>query len=88
MHSLELDCFYFKHLDKKEGGLVFASRHSDLQRTRVRFNGGDKMSDLVSYALLAAIFVITGLRMFVEKPKKLAETEPRQARSSKGNEKF
>ncbi len=33
------------------------------------------MSDLISYALLAAIFVITGLRMFVEKPKKLTETE-------------
>ena len=46
------------------------------------------MSDLVSYALLAAIFVITGLRMFVEKPKKLAETEAMHSQSSKGNERF
>ena len=46
------------------------------------------MSDLFSYGLLAAIFVITGLRMFVEKPKKLAETKATQGRSSEGNERF
>jgi hypothetical protein len=52
---------------------------------KLAFNGGDKMSDFVSYALLAAIFVITGLRMFVEKPKKLTETEALHGRSS-GND--
>jgi hypothetical protein len=31
------------------------------------------ISDLVTYALLASIFVVTGLRMFVEKPNKLKE---------------
>jgi hypothetical protein len=30
-------------------------------------------SDLVTYALLASIFIVTGLRMFVEKPNKLKE---------------
>ena len=52
---------------------------------KLGFNGGDKMSDLVSYALLAAIFVITGLRMFVEKPKKFTETEALHGQS-KGND--
>jgi hypothetical protein len=31
------------------------------------------VSDLISYGLLASIFVVTGLRMFVEKPNKLKE---------------
>lgn len=31
------------------------------------------ISDLVTYALLASIFIVTGLRMFVEKPNKLKE---------------
>jgi hypothetical protein len=30
-------------------------------------------ADLISYALLAFIFVVTGLRMFTEKPNKLTE---------------
>ena len=46
------------------------------------------MSDLISYALLAGIFVITGLRMFVEKPKNLAETQAMHRQSSNGNEDF
>jgi len=44
------------------------------------------MSDLISYALLAGIFVITGLRMFIEKPKKLAETQAMHRQSSNDNE--
>ena len=44
------------------------------------------MADLISYALLAGIFVITGLRMFVEKPKKLTDREAMQ--SSSGKERF
>jgi hypothetical protein len=31
------------------------------------------LSDLLSYGLLVSVFVVTGLRMFVEKPNKLAE---------------
>jgi hypothetical protein len=31
------------------------------------------VSDLIMYVLLASIFVVTGLRMFVEKPNKLKE---------------
>ena len=31
------------------------------------------VSDLIMYALLASIFIVTGLRMFVEKPNKLKE---------------
>jgi hypothetical protein len=54
----------------------------------IEFNGGDQMSDLVSYALLAGIFLITGLRMFVEKPKKLTETETLHGQSSRVNERF
>lgn len=46
------------------------------------------MSDLISYALLAGIFVITGLRMFIEKPKKLAETQAMHRQNSNGNEDF
>ena len=46
------------------------------------------MSDLISYALLAGIFVITGLRMFTEKPKKLAETQAMHRQSSNCNEDF
>jgi len=30
-------------------------------------------SDLTTYALLASVFIVTGLRMFVEKPNKLTE---------------
>ena len=30
-------------------------------------------SDIISYALLAIIFVVTGLRMFLEKPNRLKE---------------
>jgi hypothetical protein len=32
-------------------------------------------SDIVAYALLAVIFVVTGLRMFMEKPNKLTEIQ-------------
>jgi hypothetical protein len=37
--------------------------------------GGNQMmvSDLIMYGLLASIFIVTGLRMFVEKPNKLNE---------------
>jgi hypothetical protein len=31
------------------------------------------VSDLISYGLLASVFVVTGLRMFVEKSNKLKE---------------
>jgi hypothetical protein len=31
------------------------------------------VSDLIMYALLASIFIVTGLRMLVEKPNKLKE---------------
>jgi hypothetical protein len=31
------------------------------------------VSDLIMYALLASIFIVTGLRMFVDKPNKLKE---------------
>lgn len=31
------------------------------------------VSDLISYGLLASIFVVTGLRMFVEKPNRVKE---------------
>ena len=44
------------------------------------------MSDLISYALLAGIFVITGLRMLVEKPRKLAETDTMHRQSSYSSE--
>jgi hypothetical protein len=40
------------------------------------------MSDLISYGVLAGIFVITGLRMFVEKPKKLEETDAKGCEST------
>jgi hypothetical protein len=30
-------------------------------------------SDLITYALLASVFIVTGLRMFVDKPNKLKE---------------
>lgn len=32
------------------------------------------IADLLAYALLAFIFVVTGLRMFLEKPNKATET--------------
>jgi hypothetical protein len=31
------------------------------------------LSDLIMYALVASVFIVTGLRMFVEKPNKLKE---------------
>lgn len=31
------------------------------------------VSDFISYGLLASAFIVTGLRMFVEKPNKLKE---------------
>ena len=35
---------------------------------------GDIMiSDLISYALLTGVFIVTGLRLFFEKPNKLSE---------------
>jgi hypothetical protein len=46
------------------------------------------MSDLISYALLAGIFVITGLRMLIEKPRKLTETEKMHRQSSDSSEDF
>jgi len=46
------------------------------------------MSDLISYALLAGIFVITGLRMLIEKPRKLAETETMHCQSSDSSKDF
>ena len=33
------------------------------------------ISDLVSYGLLTSIFILTGLRMLIEKPNKLKETQ-------------
>lgn len=30
-------------------------------------------SDLITYALLASVFIVTGLRMFVDKPNKVKE---------------
>lgn len=30
-------------------------------------------SNLIAYTLLASVFIVTGLRMFVEKPNKLTE---------------
>jgi hypothetical protein len=35
--------------------------------------GGTMVSDLITYGLLASIFILNGLRMFVEKPKKAEE---------------
>ena len=46
------------------------------------------MSDLISYALLAGIFVITGLRMLIEKPRKLTETETMHRQSRDSSEDF
>lgn len=31
------------------------------------------VSDLITYGLLASIFIVIGLRMFIEKPKKALE---------------
>ena len=41
------------------------------------------VSDLISYAVLASVFIVTGLRMFFEKPNRLSElpflrSEPKQ----------
>jgi len=30
-------------------------------------------SELITYGILASIFIVTGLRMFIEKPKKARE---------------
>ena len=35
------------------------------------------LSDLISYGLLVSVFVVTGLRMFVEKPNGLKELPSR-----------
>jgi len=36
------------------------------------------LSDLAIYGLLVSVFIVTGLRMFIEKPNKLSEiTLPR-----------
>jgi hypothetical protein len=35
--------------------------------------GGQMVSDLIAYGLLASIFILNGLRMFVEKPGKTLE---------------
>lgn len=42
------------------------------------------VSDLVSYGLLASIFIVTGLRMFVEKPKGNEIKLPRRKRVADG----
>jgi len=41
------------------------------------------LSDVISYVVLASAFIVTGLRMFFEKPNKLSElpllrSEPKQ----------
>jgi len=41
------------------------------------------LSDVISYVVLASVFIVTGLRMFFEKPNKLSElpflrSEPKQ----------
>lgn len=59
-----------------------------LAKHEIESTEGNRMSDVISYALLAAIFVITGLRMLIEKPRKLTETEARHRQSSKRNEDF
>lgn len=41
------------------------------------------VSDLVSYGLLASVFIVTGLRMFVDKPNKIKEIRlPRRKRAN------
>jgi hypothetical protein len=44
--------------------------------------GEAMISDLISYAVLASVFVVTGLRMFIEKPNKIKEARlPRHNKS-------
>jgi hypothetical protein len=38
------------------------------------------IADLIAYALLAGIFVVTGLRTFIDKPNKLTEIPLRPVR--------
>jgi len=54
---------------RQRAGLYFATGLKILTQVR-----SDKMiSDLMSYGLLAAIFVVTGLRAFFDKPNKTTE---------------
>jgi hypothetical protein len=47
---------------------------TDAGERRVKTGGNQPMvSDLIMYALLASIFIVTGLRVLVEKPNKLKE---------------
>ena len=41
--------------------------------SRKKIKGEKMISDLMAYALLAFIFVVTGLRMFLDKPNKATE---------------
>ncbi len=41
-------------------------------------------SDIISYALLAIVFVVTGLRMFLEKPNRFTEIPLRPRRKVLG----
>jgi hypothetical protein len=50
---------------------VVGVNHADLK-------GGAMLSDVISYALLAIVFVVTGLRMCVEKPNKIREIPMRR----------
>ena len=45
------------------------------------------LSDLISYRLLVSVFVVTGLRMFVEKPNGLKELPLRSWKSINKNSK-
>ena len=40
-------------------------------------------SELITYGLLASIFIVNGLRMFIEKPKKAREITERPWQRSK-----
>jgi hypothetical protein len=49
-------------------------RQCRLKKGHCMLEAGEQMiADLISYGLLASIFVVTGLRMFVEKPNKVKE---------------
>lgn len=41
------------------------------------------LSDLISYALLAGIFVVTGLRTLIDKPNKIAEIPLRAKKTNR-----
>ena len=43
------------------------------------------LADLLSYGLLISVFVVTGLRMFVEKPNKLVEVPDFRWKKSPGS---